>query len=343
MQLLDKVRSYFGSRLAMDLGTANTLIYTKEGGIVLDEPSVVALNTKNGGSILAVGKKAKEMFGRTPESIKTIRPMKDGVIADFDVTNAMIKHFVRSVIPNTLIGQPTMMVCVPSGITSVEMKAVIDSSKQCGAGKVYLIEEPMASAIGCRLPIQEVSGSMVIDIGGGTTEVAVISQFAISYSESLRMAGDAMDECIQRYIRREHGISVGAFEAERLKIQIGSAWPLSEPLEADVTGIDSATGIPRVVTLTDSMVRDALDGPVNAIVEAIRLTLSRSSPELSSDIRKRGIVLTGGGSLLKGLGTRLHRETRLPIYRAKDPLKAIVKGTGYVLDNLSDLKKVCLN
>ena len=343
MPWLEKIRSYFGSYIAMDLGTANTLIYTKEGGIVLDEPSVVALNSKNGGSILAVGKKAKEMYGRTPDSIKTIRPMKDGVIADFDVTNAMIKYFVRSVIPKKLIGQPTMMVCVPSGITSVEMKAVIDSSKQCGAGKVYLIEEPMAAAIGSRLPIQEVSGSMVIDIGGGTTEVAMISQFAISYSESLRMAGDAMDECIQRYIRREYGLSIGTFEAERIKIKIGSAWPLSEPLEAEVTGIDSATGIPRVVTLTDSMMRDALDSPVNAIVEAIRLALSRSSPELASDIQKRGIVLAGGGSLLKGLGARLHHETGLPIYRARDPLKAIVKGTGYVLDNLSDLKKVCLN
>lgn len=343
MQWFNKIRSYFGSHLAMDLGTANTLIYTKEDGIVLDEPSVVALNMKNGGSVLAVGKKAKEMYGRTPDSIKTIRPMKDGVIADFDVTNAMIKHFVNSVIPKNPFCPPTMMVCVPSGITSVEMKAVIDSSKECGAGKVYLIEEPMAAAIGSKLPIHEVSGSMVIDIGGGTTEVAVISQYAIAYSGSLRMAGDAMDECIQRYVRREYGLSIGAFEAERLKIKIGSAWPLSESLEAEVTGLDSATGMPRAVTLTDSMVRDALDSPVKAIVEAIRLALSKSSPELASDIRRRGIVLAGGGSLLKGLGARLYHETGLPIFRAKDPLKAIVKGTGYVLDNLSDLKKVCLN
>jgi len=343
MLSLNRLRSFFGAKIAMDLGTANTLIYTKNHGIILDEPSVVALNSSNGGGVLAVGKRAKEMFGRTPKNIHTIRPMKDGVIADFDVTKAMIRHFVSSVIPKKRIGQPTMMVCVPSGITSVEMKAVIDSSFQCGAGNVHLIEEPMAAAIGSKLPIHEVSASMIVDIGGGTTEVAVISQFAIAYSESLRVAGDEMDNCIQRYVRREHGLAIGSFEAERVKIEIGSASNLTNPVESEATGIDVATEIPRSITLTDTMIRKALDSPVRAIVESIRKALSKSSPELASDIRRRGIVLAGGGSLLKGLGSRLHTETDLPIFRAKDPLTAIVRGTGYVLDNLADLKKVCLN
>ena len=340
---LNRFRSFFGAKIAMDLGTANTLIYTKDSGIVLDEPSVVALSSDNGGDVIAVGTRAKEMYGRTPESIQTIRPMKDGVIADFDVTKAMIKYFIGSVVTKKRISQPTMMVCVPSGITSVEMKAVIDSSLQCGAGKVHLIEEPMAAAIGSKLPIQEVAASMIIDIGGGTTEVAVISQFAVAYSESLRVAGDEMDTCIQRYVRREHGLSIGSFEAERIKIEIGSAAPLSEPLEGEATGIDAATSMPGSVRLSDAMIRKALDSPIRAIVESIRNALSKSSPELAADIRRRGIVLAGGGSLLKGLGSRLHAETDLPIFRAKDPLTAIVRGTGYVLDNLADLKKVCLN
>ncbi len=343
MLSFNRFRSYFGAKIAMDLGTANTLIYTKEKGVVLDEPSVVALNSDNGGGVVAVGKRAKEMYGRTPDRIKTVRPMKDGVIADFDVTKAMIQYFIGSVISKRRIGQPTMMVCVPSGITSVEMKAVIDSSMQCGAGKVHLIEEPMAAAIGSKLPIQDTTASMIIDIGGGTTEVAVISQFAIAYSESLRVAGDEMDTCIQRYVRREHGLSIGSFEAERIKIEIGSAAPLAEPLEGEVAGINVKTGIPRSILMTDTMIREALESPVRAIVESIRNALSKSSPELAADIRRRGIVLAGGGSLLKGLGSRLHTETDLPIFRAKDPLTAIVRGTGYVLDNLADLKKVCLN
>ncbi len=343
MKWLDRLRTTFGKQFAIDLGTANTLIYTKEHGIVLDEPSVVALNVKNGGAILAVGRRAKEMFGRTPQSIKTIRPMKDGVIADFDVTKEMIRYFIRSTVPRKGIGRPVMMMCVPSGITSVEMKAVIDSAMQCGAGKVHLIEEPMAAAIGSRLPIHEVSGSMIVDIGGGTTEVAVISRFAIAYSESLRMAGDAMDECLQRYVRRYHCLSIGAFEAERVKIKIGSAAPLDRPLEMEVAGVDASTGIPRVVKLTDDMVRHAIEAPVKAIVESIRKALAKTSPEFAADIHRRGIVLAGGGSLLQGLGARLHQETGLSIYRAKDPLTAIVRGTGYVLDNFKGLKQVCLN
>ncbi len=340
---LQRLRSLAGPNIAMDLGTANTLVYTKNAGIVLDEPSVVALHAKNGGGILAVGKKAKEMYGRTPTSIRTIRPMKDGVIADFDVTKAMIRHFIRAIVPKRSLGRPTMMVCVPSGITSVEMKAVIDSATQCGAAKVHLIEEPMAAAIGSKLPIHEVSGSMIVDIGGGTTEMAVISQYAISYSESLRMAGDAMDECIQRHIKRQYGLSIGAFDAERVKMEIGAASPLPEPLETEVSGADVSTGIPRSMKLTDKMLREALDAPVKAIVESIRKALSKTTPEFASDIRRRGIVLAGGGSLLKGLGTRLHKETGLPIYRVKDPLTTVVRGTGYVLDHLKDFKQVCLN
>ncbi|MCY4384301.1 MAG: rod shape-determining protein [Nitrospinae bacterium] len=333
-----------GPNIAMDLGTANTLVYTKNAGIVLDEPSVVALNSKNGGAILAVGKKAKEMYGRTPpDTIRTIRPMKDGVIADFDVTKAMIRHFVGAIVPKRSFSRPTMMVCVPSGITSVEMKAVIDSATQCGAGKVHLIEEPMAAAIGSKLPIHEIAGSMIVDIGGGTTEMAVISQYAVAYSESLRMAGDAMDECIQRHIKRNHGLSIGSFEAERVKMEIGTAAPLSEPLEMEISGADVSTGMPRTIMISDESVREALDGPVKAIVESIRKALSKTSPELASDIYRRGIVLAGGGSLLKGLGTRLHDETGLPIYRVKDPLTTVVRGTGHVLDHLKDFKQVCLN
>ncbi|MBI3128093.1 MAG: rod shape-determining protein [Candidatus Tectomicrobia bacterium] len=342
MWLLDRFSGLMGQKLAMDLGTANTLIY-REGGIVLDEPSVVALSSRNGGSVLAVGKRAKEMYGRTPESIRTIRPMKDGVIADFDVTKAMISHFIKATMPRRRLGRPTMMICVPAGITSVEMKAVIDSASQCGAGKVHLIEEPMAAAIGSKLPIHEIAGSMVIDIGGGTTEVAVISQYTVAYSESLRVAGDAMDDCIQRYVRREHGLAIGSFEAERVKIEIGSAAPLSEPMEAEVCGSDVSTGIPRVIKLTDGMVRASLEPPVKAIVEAIRKALSKTSPELAADIQRRGIVLAGGGALLKGLGARLHTETGLPIYRVKDPLTAVVRGTGHVLDHFKELKQVCLN
>jgi len=343
MWLLDKIHGLMGQQLAMDLGTANTLIYTKEGGIVLDEPSVVALNSRNGGSVLAVGKRAKEMYGRTPESIRTIRPMKDGVIADFDVTNAMIRHFIKATLPRRVFARPTMMICVPAGITSVEMKAVIDSAAQCGAAKVHLIEEPMAAAIGSKLPIHEVAGSMVVDIGGGTTEVAVISQYAVAYAESLRIAGDAMDDCIQRYVRREHGLAIGSFEAERVKIDIGSAAPLAEPMETECCGSDVSTGIPRVIKLNDGMVREALDAPVRAIVESIRKALSKTSPELAADIQRRGIVLAGGGALLKGLGARLHAETSLPIYRVKDPLTAVVRGTGYVLDHFKELRQVCLN
>ena len=344
LHFLKRLRAWMGPNIAMDLGTANTLVYTKNAGIVLDEPSVVALNSKNGGAVLAVGKKAKEMYGRTPpDSIRTIRPMKDGVIADFDVTKAMIRHFVGAIVPKRSFSRPTMMVCVPSGITSVEMKAVIDSATQCGAGKVHLIEEPMAAAIGSKLPIHEIAGSMIVDIGGGTTEMAVISQYAVAYSESLRMAGDAMDECIQRYIKRHHGLSIGSFEAERVKMEIGTAAPLSEPLEMEISGADVSTGIPRTIKLSDESVREALDGPVKAIVESIRKALAKTSPELAADIYRRGIVLAGGGSLLKGLGTRLHDETGLPIYRVKDPLTTVVRGTGHVLDHFKDFKQVCLN
>ena len=335
--------SLVGEKIAMDLGTANTLVYTKERGIVIDEPSFVALNAENGNSVLAVGQRAKEMFGRTTAKIKTIRPMKDGVIADFDVTKAMIKHFIKSAIPQKKFTKPTIMVCVPAGITSVEMKAVIDSAIQCGAGKVHLIEEPMAAAIGSKLPIHDISGSLIIDIGGGTTEVAVITQYSIAYSESLRIAGDTMDECIQKYMRREHGLRIGPFEAEKVKISIGSAVPLAKKLECEVTGSDISTGIPKTVLMNDGNIREALSAPLKAIVDSIKKALSKTSPELAIDIRRRGVVLAGGGSLLKGLGTRLHQETDLPIYRVKDPLTAVVRGTGYVLDNFKNLNQVCLN
>ncbi len=327
--------------LAIDLGTANTLIFVKGRGIVLDEPSLVALED-GAHRVLGVGRQARAMFGRTNEEVHTIRPMKDGVIADFDVTKIMIQHFIRQVYDRRGFIKPVMIVCVPSGITQVEMKAVIDSALQSGARKVHLVEEPMAAAIGSKLPIHQNTGSMVVDIGGGTTEVAVISNYAIAYSESIRVAGDEMDEAIQRHLQTRYGLAVGTFEAERIKIEVGSAHPLSRRLRTEVRGLDIPKGVPTAVEVTDEMIREAMDGPVNAIVAAIKKALSRSSPELAGDITRRGIVLAGGGSLLKGLGARLHSETGLPIYRAKDPLTAIVRGTGEVLENFPDLKKVCV-
>ncbi len=336
-----RISEFFSRGLAIDLGTANTLIFVKGRGIVLDEPSLVALGN-GAGQVLAVGREARAMFGRTNERVHTIRPMKDGVIADFDVTKIMIRHFIGQVYKRRGIIGPVMMICVPSGITQVEMKAVIDSSMQSGARKVHLVEEPMAAAIGSKLPIHQNTGSMVVDIGGGTTEVAVISKYATAYCESIRVAGDEMDEAIQRHLKTRYGLSVGTFEAERVKIAVGSAHPLPRRLETEIRGLDVVKAVPSAMKVTDEMIREAMDGPVNAIVEAIKKALARSSPELAGDITRRGIVLAGGGSLLKGLGTRLHAETGLPIYRAKDPLTAIVRGTGEVLENFATLKRVCV-
>ncbi|HLC27258.1 MAG TPA: rod shape-determining protein [bacterium] len=340
--MIGELLGFFSKDLAIDLGTANTLIFMRGKGIILNEPSVVAIN-KVDGRVIAVGKAAKAMYGKTPDSIEAIRPMKDGVIADFDITKKMISHFIRKVLSGRNLFPPKVIVCVPSGITQVEKKAVIDSSMQSGARKVHLIEEPMAAAIGSKLPIHEARGSMVIDIGGGTTEVAVLSMSATAYSESTRVAGDEMDEAIMQHIRRILNIQIGPFEAERVKMEIGSASPLRQRLQTQVRGRDLIRGVPVTFSVDDSFIRQALNEPVKAIVESTRRALEKTSPELAADIIERGIVLAGGGALLKGLGPRLHQETGLPIFRAKDPLTAIVRGTGEVLENFKMLGKVCIN
>jgi len=333
---------FFSKDLAIDLGTANTLIYIKGKGIVLNEPSMVAIR-KDNGEILAIGHKAKYMFGKTPDSIVAIRPMKDGVIADFEITQLMIRNFIRKAIMGINIVKPTVMVCIPSGITQVEKKAVIEAAFQAGARKVELIEEPMAAAIGARLPIEKPLGNMIVDIGGGTTEVAVISMYAVAYSESIRVAGDEMDEAITHYIKKKFYVQIGGFEAERLKIEIGSAFPLKQRLEAKVKGRHITEGRPVAITVDDRMVREALEEPVQAIISSIKRALERSTPELAADISERGIVLAGGVALLRGLGMRIHKETGLKVFRVKDPLTAVVKGTGQVLEDFKRLHRVCVS
>ncbi len=326
----------------MDLGTANTLLYQKGKGIVLDEPSVVALSEETN-SVLAVGSEAKRMHGRTPEGIRTIRPMKDGVIADYEVTNRMVAYFVRQAHKRNNFVRPKMIISVPSGITAVEKRTVIESAEMAGARKVFLIEEPMAAAIGAKLPIDSMHANMVVDIGGGTTEVALINLFSTSYCESLRVAGDEMDEAIQRYLHKERQLEIGIFEAERIKMAIGSAVPFDEPRTVEARGRNTVSGIPTTLELTDGDIRDALEKPLRAIVQSIKVALERSSPELAADVTRRGLVLAGGGALLHGLGPRLHKETGLPIFRAKDPLTTIVRGTGMVLENFKTLRRVCVN
>ncbi len=340
--LISFLSRWLPTDIAMDLGTANSLIYVRGRGIALDEPSVVALD-QDTGKILAVGQKAKDMWGKAPETITIVRPMRDGVIADYDVTKAMIKYFIRKVYRGRRYFRPRMIVCIPSGITQVEKRAVRESALDAGAGSVKLVEEPMAAAIGAKLPISETGGNMIVDIGGGTTEVAVISRFATVYNESIRVAGDEMDEAVQSQIRKVHNLVIGPFEAERTKIEIGSATVLNSRLETVVRGRDLVEGIPKAIPVDDSIIREALNAPVRAIVDSIRRALERTSPEQAADITRRGIVLAGGGSLLKGLGSRLHEETGLPIYRAKDPLTAVVRGTGQILENMKELSRVCVS
>ncbi len=341
MGLLDWVFGFISKDLAIDLGTANTLIHIRGEGIVLDEPSMVALESANG-DILAVGAKAKILYGKTPDSIRVVRPMKDGVIADFDVTQMMIQYFIRQV-HQRKGARPKVIVAIPSGITPVEKRAVIEAAYESGARQINLIEEPMAAAIGAKIDIASTMGSMIVDIGGGTTEVAVISRSAIAYSESIRVAGDEMDEAIVRYLRHRYNLEVGIFEAERVKIAAGSASPLKQRLHVDVRGRDVVRGIPKQITLTDEILREALEDPINAIVGAITKALDNISPEFTTEIMERGIVLAGGGAILRGLGSRLHRETNLHIYRAREPLRAVVRGTGIVMENLGEYRQVCLN
>jgi rod shape-determining protein MreB len=328
--------------MAIDLGTANTLVYVKSEGIVLNEPSIVAIHQADN-TVLAVGKEAKAMLGRTPGNIVAIRPLKDGVIADFDVTEKMLGYFIRRVHRRRALVRPRIVIGVPSGITQVEKRAVRDSAMQAGAREVYLIEEPMAAAIGAGMPITEPGGNMVVDIGGGTTEVAVISLSGIVYSRSVRIAGDEMDESIVQYIRKNYNLLVGERRAEEIKIKLGSAYPMGgERRTMEVKGRDLIDGIPKTIVIGDDEIREALREPIMTIVDAVRTALERTPPELAADIVDKGIVLTGGGALLKGLDLLLRQETNLPITVAEDPLSCVALGTGKVLDELDLLKKVAI-
>ena len=341
MSLSERLLSFFSKDLAMDLGTANTLIYVKKEGILLDEPSVVVIDRRTEKPV-AVGREAKRMYGRTPDNLIAIRPMKDGVIADFHVTRMMITHFLSKVYRRRKMIHPRIIVCIPSGITPVEKKAVIDSARLSGARKVYLIEEPMAAAVGADLPVENPKGSMVVDIGGGTTEAAVISLSATAYQESLRGAGDEMDEAIASYIQNEHKLVIGPYEAEKVKIKIGSAAPLKEKMTFTARGKDLVTGVPKAVIVNDDEIREALKGPVQAIVDVINRALEQTSAELAADIYETGVMITGGGSLVRGLDRRIAEETGLKVYRAKDPLRSVVMGSGKVLDHFKLLKKICV-
>ncbi len=340
--LLDPILGLFSNDLAIDLGTANTLVYVKGIGIVLNEPSVVAVRKDGGGAkkVLAIGQEAKMMLGRTPGDIVAIRPMEEGVIADFEITEAMLRHFIRKVHKRRRFLRPRIIICIPSGITPVEKRAVRESAESAGAREVYLIEEPMAAAIGAGLPITEPIGNMVVDIGGGTTEVAVISLAGIVCSRSVRVAGDKMDEAILNHIKRNHNLLIGTNTAEIIKVSIGSAYPSEESESVEVKGRDLVTGIPKVLTIGSDEIREAISDQVETIVETVHTALEQTPPELAADIVEKGIVLTGGGSLLKNLDVRLGKETRLSVTITEDPLSDVVIGSGKTLDNLSILKEV---
>ena len=345
-KLVNFILGAFSNDLAIDLGTANTCVYVKGQGIVLREPSVVAVKKDSRGNsvVLAVGQDAKRMLGRTPGNIQAIRPMKDGVIADFEVTEAMLRHFISKVHNSRRhLVRPRFVGCVPTGITQVEKRAVKESAQSAGAREVYLIEEPMAAAIGANLPIQEPTSNMVVDIGGGTTEVAVISLSGIVYSRSVRVGGDKMDESIMTHVKRKYNMLIGESSAEEIKIKIASAYPMDPEQQIEVKGRDLVTGIPQNIIITSEEVRKAISEQVDSIVQAVRIALEQTPPELAADIVDRGIVLTGGGALLKGLDQLLREETSLPITVVEDPLSTVVMGTGRALDNLNELGDVCID
>jgi len=326
-----------GRDLAIDLGTANTLIYSRGQGVVLNEPSVVAIDIGDGRPV-AVGLEAKRMMGRTPGRIKTIRPLKDGVIADFEVCEKMLRFFIQKVHASRWI-KPRMVICVPSGITGVEQRAVQDAAEYAGARKpVHIIEEPMAAAIGSDMPVHEPSGNMIVDIGGGTTEVAVISLGGIVTAQSVRVAGDELDDAIMQYVKKEFSLAIGDRTAEEIKIHMGSAWPLDEELTADIRGRDLISGLPRTVPLTTEQVREALAEPLSAVVDAVKTTLDKTPPELAADIMEQGIMVTGGGALLAGINRRLAHETGMPIKIAHDPLFSVVIGSGRALENIDAMR-----
>ncbi len=342
--LFDWVSGLFSSDLAIDLGTANTLIYVRGKGIVSCEPSVVAVQRDERGSkkVRAVGREAKEMLGRTPGSVQAVRPLRDGVIADFEITEAMLEYFIRKTNNRKTLVKPRIVICVPFGITEVEKRAVRESAESAGAREVYLIEEPMAAAIGAGLPVTEATGNMVVDIGGGTSEVAVISLAGIVYSQSIRVGGDKMDEAIQAYLKRKYNLMVGEQTAERVKCQVGNAYPLEEPLTMEVKGRDLVAGIPRTLVINSDEIRDALAEPINSIVDAVMGALEKTPPELCSDIKDKGIVLTGGGALLRNLDVLLREETGLPVMVADDPISAVVLGSGKSLDHPDLLRMIAI-
>lgn len=343
--VVNKLLGLFSNDLAIDLGTANTLVYAKGKGIVCSEPSVVAVqkDARGGKRVKAVGRVAKEMLGRTPGSIVAIRPMRDGVIADFEITEAMLRYFIARAHNRRKLMRPRIVICVPSGITEVEKRAVRESAEQAGAREVFLIEEPMAAAIGAGLPIAEPSGNMIVDVGGGTTEVAVISLSGIVYSESVRVGGDKMDEAIVQHMKRKYNLLVGERTAEMIKCTIGTVYPTDEVMTMEVKGRDLVAGLPKTLEVNSDEIRDALQEPVNVIVEAVRIALERTPPELSADIVDKGIVLAGGGALLKNLDILLREETGLPVLIADDPMSAVVLGSGQTLDEIELLRDVADN
>jgi rod shape-determining protein MreB and related proteins len=333
---------FLGRDMAVDLGTANTLVYVRGRGIVLNEPSVVAINTRTG-AILAVGTEAKRMIGRTPGHIMAVRPLKDGVIADFDVTEKMLRYFIQRVHKRRFLAKPRVVVCVPSGITGVEQRAVEEATIQAGARAAYIIEEPMAAAIGAGLPIHEPTGNMVVDIGGGTTEVAVISLGGIVTSQSIRIGGDELDESIIAYIKKEYSLMLGERTAEEIKMAVGSAFPLADEPHAEIRGRDLVSGLPKTIILSAEEVRKAMEESINAIVDAVKNTLDKTPPELAADIMDKGIVLTGGGGLLRGLDERLKHETGIPIHTTENPLSSVAIGSGKCLEEFEALKKLLIS
>ena len=343
--MFGRLFNFVSADMAIDLGTANTLVYVRDRGIVLNEPSVVAISTAGGRKqILAVGTEAKQMLGRTPGNITAIRPLRDGVIADFEVAEAMIKHFIRKVHNRRSFVSPKMVICVPSGSTAVEQKAIVDSAESAGASEVYLIEEPMAAAIGAGLPVTEPSGSMVVDIGGGTSEIAVISLGGIVYAKSVRVGGDKMDEAIISYIRRVHNLLIGETTAERIKKEIGSAWP---PAEGEgrtmvIKGRDLMVGVPKEIVISERQIAESLMEPIGQIVEGVKVALENTPPELASDIAERGIMLTGGGALLSNLDYVLRHSTGLAVTIADDALSCVALGTGHALEEMKTMRNVLI-
>lgn len=341
MTFYDFVFGKFSRDLGIDLGTATTLVFARGEGIILCEPSVVAIN-KDNNRPLAFGNEAKGMLGRTPANIIAVRPMRDGVIADFEITEMMLRHFINKSHNRSAFVRPRIVVGVPSGITGVEKRAVLDAAMHAGAREAYLVEEPMAAAIGANLPVSEAQGSMIVDIGGGTTEVAVLALGGIVVSKSIRVAGDEMDEAILAHCRKNYNLLIGERTAEQIKIDIGSAYPLAEEKTIEVRGRDLVTGLPKTLTLTSSEIRDALAEPVAMVVDAVRMTLEKTPPELAADIMDRGIVMAGGGSLLRGLDKYIAQETDMPVYVVDDPVSCVAYGTGKILEEIDTLKKVLI-